>query len=273
MLFPRFLWEEDAAGRTVHRSAFSGKVEPGHAVTDEGFWDAYRTHYPLLGLLFPDLLGAIVDGWLGAYREKGWLPSWSSYNQRRSMVGTMGDCSIADAIVKSSQGLLSGFDQHEAFEAIYKDATVEPQEWDKSADFGRVALKEYIEKGYAPSDHGDVVRFARDQSAALTLNYNLADACIALAADALGRKADAQMLRERSKSFRRIFDNATHYFRPKRTDGSWDGSLDPISWGNGFTEARSSTVPFPKVPFQRPLVQPWCRCTKAWAVVEETFLL
>ena len=26
MLFPRFLWEEDAAGRTVHRSAFSGKA-------------------------------------------------------------------------------------------------------------------------------------------------------------------------------------------------------------------------------------------------------
>lgn len=41
-----------------------------------------------------------------------------------------------------------------------------------------------------------------NQGAALTLNYNLADACIALAADALGRKADAQMLRERSKSFR-----------------------------------------------------------------------
>ena len=27
-----------------------------------------------------------------------------------------------------SRGLLSGFDQHEAFEAIYKDATVEPQD-------------------------------------------------------------------------------------------------------------------------------------------------
>lgn len=244
MLFPRFLWEFDKDGKMVHRSPFTKQVVPGHAVTDEGFWDAYRTHYPMLSLLFPDILGDIIDGWVGAYLEKGWLPAWASYNQRHSMVGTMGDCSLADAVVKSAQGLLSGFDKDRAFEAIYKDATTEPSDAEKRGQFGRIALQEYLSKGYAPSNHPDVSRFAGEQSASLTLNYNLADACAALAAEALGKSDVAEQLRERSRSFRSIFDNETKYFRAKRMNGDWDRQLDPIAWGNGFTEAAAAQYRF-----------------------------
>jgi len=228
----------------VHRSAYSGEVHEGRAVTDECFWDAYRTHYPMLSLLYPDKLGEIIDGWVSAYKERGWLPTWASFNQRACMVGTMGDCSLADAIVKSSQGLVTGFDREKAFEAIFKDATVIPDADALHEDLGRAGLQAYVERGYAPSDDPSISRYAAQQSAALTLNYNLADACISYAADALGRKEDAQMLRRRSKSFKNIFDSSTKYFRPRRLQGSWDGILDPVSWGNGFTEASASQYRF-----------------------------
>jgi len=237
MLFPRFLWEFDKEGKMLHRSPFTNSVRTGRAVTDEGFWDSYRTHYPMLSLLFPDILGQIVDGWINTFEERGWLPNWSSYNQRRSMVGTMGDCPLADAVVKSSQGLLSGFNRTRAFEAIYKDATIEPAGTDMRSGLGRVALQAYLNKGYAPSDNDALKFVAGEQSATLTLNYNLADACVSFAADALGKADLASALRRRSRSFRSIFDNETKYFRPMRTNGKWDHKLQPNAWGFGFTEA------------------------------------
>ena len=54
--FPRKLQEEDANGRVVHYSPYSpsgGKNYAGPLVTDNGFWDTFRTVYPLLSLLYP----------------------------------------------------------------------------------------------------------------------------------------------------------------------------------------------------------------------------
>lgn len=39
-----------------------------------GFWDAYRTVYPMLSLFYPDTMGQIIQGWVNAYSEGGWLP-------------------------------------------------------------------------------------------------------------------------------------------------------------------------------------------------------
>ena len=46
------------------------------------------------------MAGIQMEGWLNAYSEGGWLPSWSAPGDRGSMTGNMQDASIADAIVK-----------------------------------------------------------------------------------------------------------------------------------------------------------------------------
>lgn len=33
-------------------------------VADSGFWDAFNTVYPFLSLVFPDVLGRIMEGWV-----------------------------------------------------------------------------------------------------------------------------------------------------------------------------------------------------------------
>ncbi|CAK9114288.1 unnamed protein product [Durusdinium trenchii] len=244
MLFPRFLGETDGEGQLVHRSAYSKRIEPGQAVTDQGFWDAYRSHYPMLSLIFPDVLGKIMEGWVNAYKELGWLPTWSAYNQRAMMVGTMGDCSLADAIVQSHQGLLHGFNSTAAYEAIRQDAFKAPSFADLKRGLGRVALEDYIQRGYVPSDNLDLEMFAQYQSASLTLGYSLADACIAPAAEAMGEAHVAKALRARAQNFRQLFDVKSLFFRPKRSNGQWDGPLYPFRWGNGFTEASAAQARF-----------------------------
>lgn len=42
----------------LYRFLCEGRIHPGLLMTDNGFWDTFRTVYPMLGLLYPDMLGA-----------------------------------------------------------------------------------------------------------------------------------------------------------------------------------------------------------------------
>jgi len=225
MLFPRFLQEVNAEGEEVHRSPYTGQVHSGKLAADSGFWDSHRTVYPLQSIIFPDNLGSLIDGWVHAYEEAGWLPQWPSPGQRCSMVGTMGDVPLADAIAKSKWGILSGFDVNKAYSAVRQDAFSEPS----GGLYGRKGLQHYIQRGYVPSHVSE--------SVSRTLNYYVSDAAIARAAGLLGMQEDEQMLRQRSKRFDVLFNNQTGFFQPKDGSGNYSRNFDPLAWGNGFTEA------------------------------------
>ena len=265
-LFPRLLSETDADGQEVHYSPYatsragapsadarhggrsSGTAcapRPGPVATDSGFWDAYRAVYPQLSLLYPAQLGRLVQGWVNAYVEGGWLPSWASPGYRGSMVGSMGDVTLADAIVKR----IPGFNVTLAYEAIRKDAFVAPSAAERER--GREGLDEYVRHGYIPSDARPYV----SEEVSRSLNYYLSDFAISRAAEALGRTEDAAALAARAAKYALLFDNRTGFFRPKLANGSvarvdyWGVSaastggphapadaFDPFEWGNGFTE-------------------------------------
>jgi len=133
--------------------------------------------------------------------------------------------SIADAIVKSQLGLISGFDVNKAYEMIRKDAYT-PGE----GLFGRTGLNDYISKGYVPYH-------LSDEAVSMTLNHYVADAAIANAALALGHTDDYEDLAARSKRYGVIFNNESLFFQPKTKDGQWRGGFDPLAWKDGFTES------------------------------------
>jgi putative alpha-1,2-mannosidase len=64
LLFPRMLDETTEAGEVVHYSPYAaqGGVHKGLLVTDNGFWDTFRTVYPMLSIIYPDALGDIIQG-------------------------------------------------------------------------------------------------------------------------------------------------------------------------------------------------------------------
>jgi putative alpha-1,2-mannosidase len=64
LTFPRRIDEIDKNGNMVHYSPYSrsGGIFPGPLVTDNGFWDTFRSVYPMLSLLYPDKLGIIIQG-------------------------------------------------------------------------------------------------------------------------------------------------------------------------------------------------------------------
>ena len=68
-LFPRIFYEISPQGEPVHVSMKDNSVVHGVQYTDNGYWDTYRTQYPLLSLLEPGRYREIVEGCLNFYED------------------------------------------------------------------------------------------------------------------------------------------------------------------------------------------------------------
>lgn len=223
LLFPRQFHEPDARGNVRHYSPYDGKVHPGVLYTDNGFWDTYRTVYPLLALAYPDRLGEILTGWInGANEGGGWFPKWASPGYRNCMIGTHIDSVMADAVVKG----VEGFDHAEAYRLCRRNATEPGPEHRK---WGRFGLQHYIERGYVPSD-------LVEHGTSRTLEFAYNDACVAAMAERLGHQVDAELFRKRSQNYRNVYDASVGFMRGRNADGSWMSPFDPFEWGGPFIE-------------------------------------
>lgn len=229
-LFPRFLMETAPNGSFIHYSPYDalGGTFPGVIVSDSGFWDAYRTVYPQLSILYPSTLGQMIQGWINAYKEGGWLPKWASPGYRGSMVGTMGDVSLADAIVKK----IPGFNVNDAYAAIRQDAFVVPP----PTGVGRQCLEAYLQYGYIPQGAGSTTGGCYEV-VARTLNYILSDFATAQAATVLGQTADAAVLTARAANYSKLFEPTTGFFRSRDLTGQFTQGFDEFAWGGDYTEA------------------------------------
>jgi predicted alpha-1,2-mannosidase len=222
LLFPRIWHEPDPAGAMQHRSPYNGKILPGVMYADHGYWDVYRAWYPLMTILFPERLGEILQAWVNAYKEGGWLPQFPCPGYRACMTGSLIDAVFGDAAAKN----IGGFDLKTAYAGLKKHAT---EQGNPDAGYGRRGIKEYLQYGYAPADL--VV-----QSAAETVDAAYGDFCIAQVAKALGYNADYEMFMRRSENWRHLFDKKTGFLRGKKIDGSWVEPFDPVTWGDPYVE-------------------------------------
>jgi predicted alpha-1,2-mannosidase len=222
LLFPRTWHEPDADGHPHHFSAFNGKVMPGVMYADHGYWDVYRAWYPLMSILFPERLGEILEAWVNAYKEGGWLPQFPCPGYRACMTGSLIDSVFGDAAAKH----ITGFDLAGAYEGLKKHATIPG---DPAKGYGRVGLEYYLKLQYVPADRVT-------QSAAETVDAAYGDFCIAQVAKELGRHDDYTAFMKRSENWRHVFDAQVKFFRGKNEDGSWLTPFNPFTWGSPYVE-------------------------------------
>ena len=100
VLFPRKFYEVTASGEIMHYSPYNGEVLPGYMYTDTGFWDTFRSLFPLLNLVYPSVNAEIQQGLANTARESGFLPEWASPGHRGCMVGNNSASVVADALLK-----------------------------------------------------------------------------------------------------------------------------------------------------------------------------
>ena len=222
LLFPRIWHEPDSDGNPQHFSPYSGTVTPGVMYADHGYWDTYRAWYPFMSILYPDKLAEILQAWVNACKEGGWLPQFPAPGYRACMTGSLIDSVFGDAAAKG----IHGFDQAAAYEGLRKHAT---QPGDPDRGYGRRGIEDYLKLGYVSVDHVK-------QSCVETTDAAYGDFCIAQVAKALGREDDASVFMARSRNWRKVFDPATGFLRGKRVDGTWFEPFDEFAWGSPYVE-------------------------------------
>lgn len=177
------------------------------AYTTLSLWDTYRAAHPLMTIVHPRRAAEVVDAMLDIYKASGKLPVWHLMgNETDCMVGNPGIPVVADAVLK---GLCN--DPEAAFRAMRGSALLDER--------GQKEMRAY---GYIPFD-------TIHESVAMTLEYALADWCVAEVAQRLGHADDARRFRELSRAYRHYFDPSTGFLRGKDSRGAFRTPFSPFS--------------------------------------------
>lgn len=220
LLFPQRFYETAPDGSNYHYDTSAKMVKLGKLYTNNGFWDTYKSVYPLYSLLFPELYGEMLEGFLTSYEETGFLPKWLSPDERGLMPGTLIDAVIADAVEKNIRPDL----WEKLYEAMKKAATVQSEK----ENYGRRGTYDYLEYGYVPNTHHESVNH--------TLDYAYSDFCISQVAKKLGETKDAAFYQKQSLNYRNLFDKQTGFIRSKDKKGNFKEEFSPTYWGGDYAE-------------------------------------
>lgn len=226
-LFPQKHHEINAEGEVVHYSPHNGKVEKGYFYTGTGFWDTFRSLFPLLNMLYPSENQKMQEGFVNVYRESGFFPEWSSPGHRGCMIGNNSASVLADAYLKG----VKVEDTETMFEGIlHGTKNVHP----KVSSSGRLGHEYYNTLGYVPYD----VKI--NENTARTLEYAYNDWCIYRLAKELKRpQEEIDLFAKRAMNYRNVFDKETRLMRGRNKDGKFMAPFSPLKWGDAFTEGNS----------------------------------
>ena len=227
VLFPRKFYEVAEDGSIMHYSPYNGEVREGYLYTDTGFWDTFRSLFPLLNLLYPSVNAEIQQGMVNIAQENPFLPEWASPGHRGCMIGNNSASVVADAYMK---GLIpQGIDT--LYSAIvYGTGHVHPE----VSSTGRLGYEYYNTIGYVPYNVGI------NENVARTLEYSYNDWCILQIAEKMGRpQEELDRWAGRARNYRNVFDSSSDLMRGRNEDGSFQEPFSPYKWGDAFTEGNS----------------------------------
>lgn len=221
----------------------NAKIVDGKIYVNNGFWDTYRTAWPLYSLLYPEVTEELVDGFVQQYRDGGWIARWSSPGYADLMTGTSSDVAFAEAYLA---GALDTETALEAYDAAVKNATVLPA----SNAVGRKGLAQSIFLGYTEESTHESASWGLE---GFINDFGIGEMAAALAddpntpADRVGRLLEeAEYFQARAGHYAEMFNPEAETFTARNADGSWPvgADFDQKAWGGAFTEASAKTFGF-----------------------------
>ena len=222
MLFPRIFHEFDRQGRQIHYSPALGFVCEGAMYTDNGFWDTYKTVYPLYSIIMSDEYVDMCRAFCNFCREAGWLPRWMSPGAINCMPGTAIDAVFGDAVAK---GVVK---DPELVRAMYEGTMRHVRYASPVEEYGRDGIDGFNTLGYVTADHRESVN--------KTLDYAYGNFCVAQMAKALGEEEDYRFLMKTAGNYRNIWDNSVGFMRAKNEKGEMRSDWNSFQWGGDYTE-------------------------------------
>ncbi|OJV88016.1 MAG: alpha-mannosidase [Bacteroidia bacterium 44-10] len=224
-LFSRKFYERDENNEPYYYSPYDGKIYRGYMYTDNGFWDTFRSQFPLTNILHPTMQGRYMNALLDAQEQCGWLPSWSFPGETGGMIGNHAISLLTDAWVKG----IRAFDPEKALKAYAKES-MNKGPWGGAN--GRAGWKEYWQLGFVtyPESLG---------STSQTLEYAYDDFCAYNLAKMTGNDFYQRIFAGQMYNYKNVFDHSTGFMRGRDLSGNWLEPFDPFEWGGPYCEGNA----------------------------------
>ena len=239
-----------------HYSPYTRNVVDGQFVYNNGFWDTFRTTWPLYSIVAPEKATQLLDGLIQHYREQGWIPRWIAPAGTDCMVGTNSDNIFADAL---NRGVT--FDVEAAYASALRNGSVYSVNNGKNSYSGRAHMDGMVFRGYVPQNGvtggwgGEEFNFSWSMEGSGT-DFAIASMAKYLRDKATPGSAAWQKYNDEYLYFTARATNYVHlfnesmggWFRAKKSDGTWlqtDEQFDPTAQGYGYCEDNAYNYAFP----------------------------
>jgi predicted alpha-1,2-mannosidase len=208
-------------------------------------WDLFRSQFPFLTILDPAAVAQMVRSLISTYEHDGWLPDCRmTFSRGYTQGGSNADNVLADVYLKGIQG---GINWDKGYEAVKKDAEVEPYDW---CCRGRGGIDSWKRLGYVPVQDFDYKGFGTlTRSISRTVEYAYNDFCIAQMAKTLGSRDEQEKYTASSGNWQNLYkadqDSALPdgtdtgykgFFQPKYLNNTW-GFQDPLKCSNADSKS------------------------------------
>lgn len=185
--------------------------------SSNNYWDTYATKLVILEMLEPDLISNVVRSDIARAEQTGFLGS-----------GFHGDFCPAFITGCYLRGIRD-FDVNKAYQFSLNNAT---RSWVDGHAGGRKYGEEYRRQGWIAENHVEnpTPKTEEDEAKASvqkTIEYSYGDFAVALLAKEMGDMENYNILMDRSKNYRNLFDASTGFLRGRYADGSWVTPFDP----------------------------------------------
>jgi predicted alpha-1,2-mannosidase len=230
------------------RTGEFARFDPKAPMWDDHYaiWDTWRTMYPLMALIRPDMVRDSVNSFIERQRVDGSVADTfvGGSNQLREQGGNGVDEIIADAHAKK----IPGIDWEKAYGVMKYNA--DKRRNGANFDDPKLGDGPYRKLGWIPADYSEQSKI---MSNSMTLEYSYNDFGAAQLAEALGKKDDAKTYYERSKKWENLWnpnsenDGFKGFMMPRNVDGTWletDHKKYPGSWKPYFYEANTWTYSY-----------------------------
>ena len=214
MIDPRAFSDQDGrytgADRKVHRT-----TDFTYRTTFSG-WDVFRSQYPLLSIIRPDVVNDTVNSLMqqAELSGNGFLARWEFVGvESGCMIGDPAVSVFADAYLRG----IRGYDVEKAYQ-LCRQSVMGPKR-------GRGNLTAYNQLGFVPKE------------ISWTLENAYFDYCAGRFAEALGKTNDANALFARSLNYKNIYDPEVGNMHARNADGSWSPWRGATGHGQGCVES------------------------------------
>ncbi len=222
---------DDVDGRYRGMDHQIHQLQPGeHNYSTFSLWDTFRALHPLFTIMHPERVPNFVNTLIRMSQEsRAGLPVWPLQGiETGCMTGYHSVSVIAEAAVKGFPGL----NLDAAYSKMHQRAFEDDYQ----------GLDSYRELGYVAANQ-------ESESASKTLEYCYNDWAISRVARILGNDSDAEILENRSRNFKNLFDSSTNFIRARNSDGRWVTPFNPLEIGHkpnerDYTEANAWQTSF-----------------------------